>query len=105
MGTYECSCGTRFRTVSGLNKLKSVGRKIETGMPVKHSFRRCHICGSVGHSPKNIRKCGDCGKPFAPFYYFNDEFTPVLTEGELRPPLLEGQWRPIHGLTAYWQVD
>jgi hypothetical protein len=71
----------------------------------KHAYRRCHVCGSVCQSSSQVRKCGTCSKPFAPFYYFNDEFTPVLTEGELRPPTLEGQWRPIHGLTAYWQVD
>jgi hypothetical protein len=72
---------------------------------VKLAYRRCHLCGSVCEEPKNVRRCSDCGKPFAPFYYFNDEFTPVLTEGELRPPLLDGQWRPIHGLTAYWQSE
>jgi hypothetical protein len=70
------------------------------------AFRRCHVCGSVGNSPKKcVAKCSRCGKPFAPFYYFNDEFTPIVSEGELRPPDLEGQWRPIHGLTAYWQIE
>ena len=74
-------------------------------MPSKHAFRRCHICGSVCVAPKNVRRCEDCGKPFAPFYYFNDEYTPVMAEGELRPEPLNGEWRPIHGLTAYWQID
>jgi hypothetical protein len=70
-----------------------------------HAFRRCHVCGSVGHAPKHITKCVSCGKPFAPFYYFNDEHTPVASESELRPPDMEGEWRPIHGLTAYWKID
>ena len=74
-------------------------------MSIKHVYRRCHVCDYVCDAPQNIRRCLGCKKPFAPFYYFNDEFTPVLTEGELRPPELEGQWRPIHGLTAYWQID
>jgi hypothetical protein len=71
----------------------------------KLAFRRCHLCGFVCEEPAAVKRCGECGKPFAPFYYFNDEFTPVLTEGELRPPNLDGQWRPIHGLTAYWQTE
>jgi hypothetical protein len=74
-------------------------------MPIQRAYRRCHICGGVCEAPKNVRRCSQCGKPFAPFYYFNDEYTPILTEGELRPPSLAGQWKPIHGLTAYWQSD
>jgi hypothetical protein len=74
-------------------------------MQSSRAFRRCHICGKLCESPAQIRRCSDCGKPFAPFYYFNDKFTPVQAEGGLRPPHVEGQWRPIHGLTAYWQPD
>ncbi len=69
------------------------------------AFRRCHVCGCVGQGPTCILKCGSCGKPFAPFFYFKDEFTPVIAEGEIRPTELKGEWRPIHGLTAYWQID
>jgi hypothetical protein len=68
-------------------------------------FRRCHICDSLCEANDQIRRCSNCGKNFAPFYYFNDQFTPVIHEGSLRAPNLEGQWRPIHGLTAYWQAD
>lgn len=70
-----------------------------------YAFRRCHVCGCVGHSSQALARCLDCGKPFAPFYYYNDEVTPVPAEDQLRPPDLPGQWRPIHGLTAYWQTD
>lgn len=70
-----------------------------------HAFRRCHICGTFCEAQKQVRKCTSCGKPFAPFYYFKDEFSPVQYDGGLRSPDLEGQWRPIQGLTAYWQMD
>lgn len=69
------------------------------------AYRRCHICGSTCESKRQVRRCTACGKPFAPFYYFDDQFTPVLYEGGLRPPDLEGQVRPILGLTAYWRMD
>ena len=74
-------------------------------MQPMRSYRRCHICGTLCESNSQIRKCSDCGKPFAPFYYFNDQFTPVLYEGGLRAPELPGQWRPLQGLTAYWQTE
>jgi hypothetical protein len=69
------------------------------------AYRRCHMCGTLCEAAAQIRKCTECHKPFAPFYYFNDQFIPVQNEGGLRPPDIEGQWRPIHGLTAYWQTD
>jgi hypothetical protein len=52
-----------------------------------------------------VKSCRSCGKPFAPFYYYQDEFSPIALEGGLRPPHIEGQYRPIQGLTAYWQLD
>lgn len=70
-----------------------------------HAYRRCHICGALCEGAMQVKSCTACGKPFAPFYYFNDKFTPVQGEGSLRPPHIEGQWRPLQGLTAYWQAD
>ena len=70
------------------------------------AYRRCHLCGHICESPQQtVRRCQKCHKAFAPFYYFNDQFTPIQAEGGLRPPDLEGQWRPLQGLTAYWQSD
>lgn len=74
-------------------------------MQKTHAFRRCHMCNMICEAPKQVRKCAHCNKPFAPFYYFNDQFTPVQAEGGLRSPDLEGHWRPLQGLTAYWQTD
>lgn len=69
------------------------------------AFRRCHVCGTLCESDASVKKCSDCGKTFAPFYYFNDQFTPIALDQGLRSPELPGEWRPVQGLTAYWQTD
>ncbi|MGE0528515.1 MAG: hypothetical protein AB7P49_15710 [Bdellovibrionales bacterium] len=74
-------------------------------MSTIRAYRRCHVCGTLSEAPSEVRRCSHCGKPFAPFYYFKDQFTPILADCNLRPPVLSGQWRPIHGLTAYWRTD
>ncbi|HMN67218.1 MAG TPA: hypothetical protein PKC28_01645 [Bdellovibrionales bacterium] len=74
-------------------------------MKAMNAYRRCHVCGTTCEEKSQIRRCTKCGKSFAPFFYFDDKFSPVLNAGGMRPPDLAGQWRPIHGLTAYWQPD
>lgn len=74
-------------------------------MQSTRAFRRCHVCGATCESSAQIRRCSDCGKPFAPFYYFDDKFSPIPLDQGLRAPDVKGQWRPIRGLTAYWQPD
>lgn len=69
------------------------------------AYRRCHICGATSEAHADVRECGSCGKPFAPFYYFKPEHAPVQLDQGLRPPDLEGSYRPIQGLTAYWHLD
>ena len=69
------------------------------------SVRRCHVCGHVCEDARRVRRCDECGKPFAPFYYYQDEFAPVALDQGLRAPDLPGRYRPIQGLTAYWQMD
>jgi hypothetical protein len=66
-------------------------------------YRRCHVCGSTMEAADHIKKCSDCGKPFAPFYYFDDQTKPVLADSTLRPVGMQGEWGPIHGLTASWE--
>lgn len=74
-------------------------------MPSTLAIRRCHVCGTICEAQAKVRSCTQCGKPFAPFFYFNDQFTPVQNEGGLRPQVLIGEWKPLQGLTAYWQTD
>ena len=69
------------------------------------AYRRCHVCGNTCEGEGQIRRCTKCNKAFAPFFYFNDRHAPVHNASGLRPPGVEGEWRPIHGLTAYWQPD
>lgn len=65
--------------------------------------RRCHICGHTTEADHNIQRCGECDKPFAPFYYFDDQSKPILADCTLRPPAMQGEWKAIQGLTAYWE--
>lgn len=64
--------------------------------------RRCHICSQIMEAHENIRRCSQCGKPFAPFYYFDDLSKPILADSTLRPTSMDGEWGAIQGLTAYW---
>ncbi len=67
-------------------------------------FRRCHVCGAINmQATKCVEKCADCGKHLAPFFYFDDRFLPTASDFQLRAPLAQGEMRPIHGLTAYWE--
>lgn len=68
-------------------------------------FRRCHVCGAVTHvnEHKHIPECAHCGKPWAPFQYFDDRLTPILSDKTLRPQMMNGEWLPIQGLTVYWE--
>lgn len=68
------------------------------------SIRRCHICNHCSESESAVYKCSQCGKLFAPFFYFDDKRKPVQADYTLRPMNLNGQWRPIQGLTAYWEI-
>ena len=65
-------------------------------------YRRCHICGCVTERDAEIEKCSSCGKPVAPFVYYDDKSTPVPTDIDKRTLFLDGEFRPIIGLTAYW---
>jgi hypothetical protein len=50
-----------------------------------------------------MEKCSGCGKAWARFRYFDDRFTPILSDRLLRPQPLHGEWEPINGLTVYWE--
>lgn len=67
------------------------------------SIRRCHVCNQCSESENTIYKCIHCGKHFAPFFYFDDKKKPVQGDYTLRPLSLDGEWRPIEGLTVYWE--
>jgi len=66
-------------------------------------IRRCHMCGAVTEREGAlVEKCRDCGKPMAPFYYFDDRRVPICSEMDLRPRQHLGERSPVRGLTAFW---
>ena len=68
-------------------------------------FRRCHVCGTTNCATDGqVDKCCNCSKSLAPFYYFDDRLVAVGSDSNLRPPLLNGEYSPIYGLTAYWDT-
>ena len=72
-------------------------------MSVQHYLRKCHVCGHVNESHDEVDRCLHCKKPLAPFFYFKSKEIIPLSDYQLRPQLMEGQYLPIRGLTAYWE--
>ncbi len=68
-------------------------------------MRRCHLCGHVTAQQNRVERCAVCEKPFAPFYYFDDQFSPIYCDIQERPLYFDGEVRPLQGLTAYWEKD
>ncbi|MCB9095897.1 MAG: hypothetical protein H6621_12585 [Halobacteriovoraceae bacterium] len=33
-------------------------------------IKKCHVCGHINESTREIEKCGQCGKSFLPLNYF-----------------------------------
>ncbi len=69
-------------------------------------FRRCHVCGALNHTADSaqIERCDDCSKPISKFHFFDDRYTPIQSDRTLRPPMLEGEYPPIQGLSVYWET-
>lgn len=67
-------------------------------------YRLCHRCGYLNaHKETPVLYCAECNKSLSPFYYFDDRFTKVMSETEVRAPRLDGEYSPIQGLTVYWE--
>lgn len=66
-------------------------------------IRRCHICEAVTERVGAlVNRCDQCGKPMAPFYFFDERSTPPYSEEDLRPPRQNGERTPVRGFTAFW---
>ncbi len=80
---------------------KSLGKTGVQG--VRMHIRRCHLCGGVTETDhEHVTHCESCGKPMAPFFFFNEIEAPLYSDVEMRPPTSPGDRTPIRGLTAYW---
>ena len=65
-------------------------------------FRRCHVCSDVTEAKGPIQYCEHCGKPIAPYCYFNEQDMVVPSDNKERPRHKGTQMMPIVGLSAYW---
>jgi hypothetical protein len=79
-------------------------KKLQLSAPTPHThFRRCHLCESVTEvDGSDVTACSSCGKPMAPFYFFNDQDVAPHSDFGLRPERVTGKVRPVLGFTAYW---
>jgi hypothetical protein len=71
----------------------------------KLHIRRCHLCtGVTENEGAPVDKCLHCGKPMAPFYFFDELDVTPLSDAEVRveAQLKAGQRTPVRGFTAYW---
>lgn len=66
-------------------------------------IRRCHICGGVTESKLDrVSHCQHCGKSLAPFYYFDDTKLMVSSD-KIESQIVVGEYRPVYGLTVFWE--
>ena len=65
-------------------------------------FRRCHICDGVNAvETGRVETCSHCGRSLAPFYYFDDCDVEALSDFD-KEFKEQGKYKPIRGLSAYW---
>ena len=72
--------------------------------------RRCHKCGGVTEKAgASVDRCEHCGKPIAPFYFFDDFQVEAFADNGLRPgreftqPGQAATERcPLLGFSAIW---
>lgn len=74
-------------------------------------IRRCHVCGCVNESDKNLMShCHHCGKYLVPFLFCSDvgsemvqrESLPERPEDIKTSSFLRKDYPPICGISLYW---
>lgn len=97
--------GKKSSSKRKINKSLVVAKSDKSERPCRLHFRRCHLCSGVSENEEiPVEKCQHCGKPMAPFYFFNDLEVIPVSEAEIRldQPLKSGQRVPVRGFTAFW---
>ena len=96
------------RNQEGIPHRKICGVKMKMRLtPMKNIQRiikKCHVCGHVNESQKEMQRCGKCEKSFLPLNYFgkvhaknSDDFSKLFCKAsELHEEDL------IHGLHVLW---
>ena len=85
--------------------LKRLKGRIHDKDPISEAlqFRRCHVCEGITINENDpVLQCRQCHKHLAPFFYFDDRFSPVHSDVTIRPKYADGEIIPIYGLTVYW---
>lgn len=68
-------------------------------------FRVCHVCGLLNKNRgRKIEKCSSCGKSLVPFFFFDEEQAPPLTDHLLRVNPEMGRYAPLRGLSVVWDL-
>lgn len=69
-------------------------------------IRRCHVCDTVNEGQnKFLLKCQDCGKHFAPFFYYDEGHQIQIRDDGAHTSvwsLIEG-YHPLWGISTYWE--
>lgn len=68
-------------------------------------IRRCHVCGNTNESTNSASfKCKSCGKPLAPFYFFDEaKLDGLLESGPYFSSLKKApDYNPLYGFSIYW---
>ena len=65
-------------------------------------YRRCHVCDCVNGSDEPVLECLDCHKVMAPFFFFDVRRSKIYSDRPFDKVNVEGKYRPIEGLTAFW---
>ncbi len=84
-------------------------------------IRRCHDCGKSNESlDGKVRHCSQCGRSFAPFFFFDECEVPVFCDTEVRThyfgdhlvgerprlgPRNSKTAPPIWGIAVFWGAE
>lgn len=81
------------------------GKKEETNFTLVLHFRRCHVCGTVNEVENQaLLKCTNCGRSFAPFYFFDENMLDGLSDDGFYFSVWKkaSTYNPIWGWSTYW---
>jgi len=69
-------------------------------------IRRCHVCGTLNeHENSFTNRCDNCGKYFAPFYFFEEGDFKGVRDDELHLTVMKMKqgYHPLMGFSTYWE--
>jgi hypothetical protein len=101
MGATHRGAPMNRRSRSQAKKYTEVAQSEESS--ARLHYRRCHICNHVSEvAGQKVSQCGECGKPMAPFFFFDESEALAPSDIGARPEPKLGDRAPIWGFTAFW---